>query len=293
MNKTLKRISSLALSGLLAVSLTFTAYAADSTVTYNGRDNWSFNPGSGYTTTDLFDGFKNVMPGDVLTEKIDIKNEAQDCDYIKVYLQALPHDETGNPLTYDEDFEEADGKASESNAERDETVVTMADFLSQLTMRVYNGEVLIYEGSPDETDGLASPVCLTNKLRKGQSVSLDVELAVPIELGNEYAYRVGEVDWKITIEEFDDPSGGGDGGGGGPSDGGESTGSGPGLSETTTILPLEIRLTDLLPQTGTLWWLVPILAIAGIMIFLGGMIRERKKDKNEISKRIRDSFKEK
>lgn len=277
MNKTLKRISSLALSGLLAVNLTFTAYAADSTVTYNGRDNWSFNPGSGYTTTDMFDGFKNVMPGDVLTEKIELKNEAQDSDYIKVYLQALPHDETGNPITYDEDFEEADGKASESNAERDETVVTMADFLAQLTMRVYNGEALIYEGSPDETDGLTEPVYLA-KLRRGQSVSLDVELEVPIEMGNEYAYRVGEVDWKIRIEAFEDSGGGGSSGGGDPSSGGDPSGGGPGTPVTGTILPFDIPLAGFLPQTGTLWWLAAVLLLAGISATGIGFVLSCKKD---------------
>ncbi len=277
MTKTLKRISSLALSGLLAASLTLTAYAADSTVTYKGKDNWVFNPGSGYTSSDLFDGFKNVMPGDVRAEKIDIKNEANSCDYIKVYLQAVPHDENGNPLTYDEDFEEADGKASASDAERDETIATMADFLSQLSMQVSNGEEIIYEASPDELGGLKEPVFLAS-LRRGTSVSLDVELQVPIEMGNEYAYRVGEVDWKFLIEEFNDSSSGGGGGGGG---GGGTPGGGPGSpsTPTTTILPFDVPLA--LPQTGTLWWLVPILAIGGIGMFLIGMKRRKENEDEE------------
>ncbi len=37
-----------------------------------------------------------------------------------------------------------------------ETVATMSDFLAQLTMRVYNGGELVYNATPDQTDGLSS-----------------------------------------------------------------------------------------------------------------------------------------
>lgn len=283
MKKIWKKLSAFVMSLCLFTGLAANAFAADSVdsvVTYTGKGNWNFAPGSGYTDTDLFDGLKDVMPGDVRTETITIKNEAKSCDYIKVYLQAVPHDENGNPLTYDEDFEEKDGKATGSDAERDETVTTMAEFLSQLSMRIYSGDSMIYEASPDETDGLKEPVYLVS-LRKGKSVSLDVTLEVPIEMGNEYMHRVGEVDWKILVEEFNDsPSGGGgsSGGPGGPEGSGSS--GGPGVSETTTILPFEIPLAAL-PQTGTLWWLVPILAALGIAIFFVGMLRGRKNKEDE------------
>ena len=206
MKRTFKTFSSLLLTFVMLMSLTVTAFAADSTVTYKGKGDWEFSPGSGYTSTDLFDGFKNVMPGDKRTEAITIKNEAKDSDYIKAYLQAVLHNEEGNPLTYSEEFENTDGKDQADVAgQRDETVATMHDFLSQLTMRIWNGEEIIYEASPDDLDGLAEPVFLAS-LRSGKSVSLRVELEVPIEMGNEYAYRVGEVDWKFKVEAFDDPS---------------------------------------------------------------------------------------
>lgn len=206
MKRTLRTISSLLLAWIIVMGLSATAFAAESTVTFKGKtEDIEIKPGSGYTGTDLFEGFKDVMPGDKLTESIEIKNKATDCDYIKVYLQALLHDEQGNPLIYNEDFEEADGKDADLDTGRDETAVTMQDFLAQLTMRVYNGSELIYEASPDELDGLAEPVFLAS-LRKDQSITLTVELDVPIELGNEYAYRVGEVDWKFKVEAFDNPS---------------------------------------------------------------------------------------
>jgi len=186
MKRKLKSISSILLAIALILSVSVTAFAADSTVTFKGaQEGFEFQPGSEYTATDLFDNFKNVMPGDQLTETIQLKNEATDCDYIKLYMRAVVHDENDNPL-------------SEKVAET-ETVATMQDFLSQLTMRIYNGDELIYNASPDEAGALANNVLL-GTLSKGESLNLRVELDVPIELGDEYANRVGEVDWIFLAE---------------------------------------------------------------------------------------------
>lgn len=201
MKNFMKRISSLALAVLLVLAIGLPVFAADTAVTYTD-DGFKFGTGSNaYTETDLFDDFKNVMPGDSLTQNVEIKNTAKNCDYIKVYLRAVVHDEEGNPLT----------------VETDETVATMQDFLKQLTMRIYNGtDDLIYESTPDQAGALAENVLL-GQLMKGESLKLKVELDVPIELGNEYANRVGEVDWiflaeaisldKITVHKIWDDNG--------------------------------------------------------------------------------------
>lgn len=209
MKNFMKRFSALLLVFVMVMGLSVTAFAVDSTVTFKGfgeKGGFDFQPGSAYSAADLFDNFKNVMPGDELTETIRIKNEARDCDYIKLYLRAEVHDEDGNPLTYDEAFEHADGKDQAGvGGERDETVATMQDFLSQLHMRVYNGDQLIYDSTPDQEGALAENVFLA-KLTVGETAELTVELDVPIELGNEYSNRVGEVDWIFTAEGFDRPS---------------------------------------------------------------------------------------
>lgn len=141
-----------------------------------------------------------AMPGDCLSDDIQIENDADDCDYIKLYLKAVPHDEQGNPFTYSEQFENIDGKdQTQIEGQRDETFVTMQDFLSVLTMRIYNGEDLIYEASPDQKASLTDYVLL-GTLRNGEMLSLHIELDVPITLGNEYADRVGEVDWVFLAE---------------------------------------------------------------------------------------------
>lgn len=203
----MRKICFLLLSIMLVVSLAIPAYAVGSTVIFDGsQGRISFDVKSGYTSSDLFDNFKNVMPGDRLSETITIKNNAWAYDYIKVYIRAIPHDESNNPLTYSESFENQDGKdQTDISGQRDESVTTMADFLSQLTMRVYDGNTLIYEASPDELDGMKENVYL-GKVNRNRSMNLHVELDVPIELGNEYANRVGEVDWVFTVEGHNIPT---------------------------------------------------------------------------------------
>ena len=200
MKRNVKNLFSLLLVVALVLALSATASAAS--VTFNAKDDYVLAPGSGYTDTDLFDNFKNVMPGDQLTETVTFRNSARDCDYIKVYLKAVPHDETANPLTYSEQFEYEDGKdQSEVFYQRDETVASMQDFLSQLSMRIYNGGTEIYNASPDQAGALADYVLL-GQLTYGQTLDLTVELDVPLDLGNEYAHRVGEVDWLFLVEAF-------------------------------------------------------------------------------------------
>ena len=200
--KKLKSIFSLGLMFILLMSVNVTA-SAESSITYNGQENgFDFQPGSDYTDTDLFNNFKDVMPGDVLTETITFTNSATDSDFVNLYMKAVAHDEESNPLTYNEETENAEGKDEQNvEGERDETVATMSDFLSQLTMKVYNGDELIYEGTPDSTGSLTD-FKLLGTFRSGESTTLTVELSVPAELGNEYANRVGEVDWVFHVEAY-------------------------------------------------------------------------------------------
>ena len=79
----------------------------------------------------------------------------------------------------------------------------MSDFLNQLTMTVTQDGKTIFSGKANELDGLKKNVLL-GTLRRNKSVTLDVTLTVPADLGNEYANRVGEVDWLFTVEEYDD-----------------------------------------------------------------------------------------
>ena len=203
MKKTCKTIASLVMMLVLLLGIGAPAYA-EGTVSYQGgAEKFVFTPGSGYTDTDLFDGFKNVMPGDELAQTIQVKNGFFGTGSVRIYLRAVAHDEQANPLTYSESFEDLAGKDQAGiPGQRDETVATMSDFLSQLYMEVWQGDRCIFTGSPDELDGLKNNVLLAT-VPRGKSVTLTVTLGVPSDLGNEYANRVGEVDWVFTAEELD------------------------------------------------------------------------------------------
>ena len=186
MKKTLKTISALALALVLLLGMGATAFA-ESKVTYEGgAEKFVFLPGSEYTETDLFENFKGVMPGDVITQEITVQNNYTKAEKVKIYLRAVVHDEQGNPLS--------------EEVARTEDLVSMQDFLSQLTMTVKQGDKVLFSASPDELDGLKENVLLGTFPGRSKSI-LTVELSVPIELGNEYANRVGEVDWVFTAEE--------------------------------------------------------------------------------------------
>ena len=186
MKKTLKTISALALVLVLLLGMSVTAFA-ESKVTYEGgAEKFVFLPGSEYSETDLFENFKGVMPGDVITQEITVRNNYTKAEKVNIYLRAVVHDEQGNPLS--------------EEVARTEDLVSMQDFLSQLTMTVKQGDKVLFSASPDELDGLKENVLLGTFPGKSYT-KLVVELSVPIELGSEYANRVGEVDWVFTAEE--------------------------------------------------------------------------------------------
>lgn len=248
MKKSMKKLLSLAMILAALAALAVPALAADAVVSRKGNDIVIETTGSGYTDTDLFDNFKNVMPGDERTEAITIKNNVTGYDYVKLYIRAVPHDEQGNPLTYSETYENEDGKDQKNAAgERDETVAAMADFLSKLSMDVYlvnadGTKETIFSASPDKSAQLTDNVLL-GTFAKGQSTALEAVLTVPAELGNEYANRVGEVDWLFTVEGFNNEK-------------------------------------PLIP-TGQLNWPVVVFGALGALLIVGGVIVLGKKKKND------------
>ena len=190
MKKLYKAICTLVLMLLMVMSFASTVLADSPAITFNGfSKDFEFKPGSEYTKTDLFGNFKNVMPGDTVTETITFTNSATDCDFVNLYMRAEAHDEAANPLS--------------SKVAEKETVASMTDFLSGLSMKVWNGAELIYDASPDEADGLKSNQFL-GTFRTGETATLKVELTVPIDLDNEYANRLGEVDWIFHVEAYNE-----------------------------------------------------------------------------------------
>lgn len=146
-----------------------TALAA-STVTYEGgAEQFVFLPGSDLSGSDLFENFKNVMPGDVLTQQVQVENKSE--HEIRLYLRAEAVDEKSRA------------------------------FLNQLVMTVKCSDKEIFHASAAQKAQMTENTLL-GTISPGGSTQLTVELAVPIELGNEYMNAAGTVPWTFLAEEI-------------------------------------------------------------------------------------------
>lgn len=172
----MKRIITILFVFVIALSSVLPVYAADGKVTYSGNaGKFVFEPGSEHSLTDLFPNFKGVMPGDTLTQKITVKNDADNKVKVKIYMRSLG--------------------AHEDSVE----------FLSQLSLKVAKSEenkmAYMFDAAANETAQLTDWVCL-GTLYSGGEVNLDVTLDVPVALDNEFQNKIGYLDWEFMIEEF-------------------------------------------------------------------------------------------
>ncbi len=172
---TVKKICFLITVALLIASMGISAFAQGNVSFNPGTKKFVFSPGSEESPTDLFESFKNVMPGDSLTEKIEIRNEEANKVKIKLYIKAL---DTSKEEKSDEEFL-SKLKLSVKQDEKTELYKAPANEEAQLKDWVYLGTVF-----------------------SGGKVTLDVTLDVPAELGNEFQNAAGYVDWSFKVEEL-------------------------------------------------------------------------------------------
>lgn len=165
----MKKIITLCLSLLLALSLCSGALAAASVSFVGGAEKFVFLPGSEESDSDLFENFKGVLPGDVITQTITVQNNST--KKVRIYLKAEPV----------------------SDIHR--------DFLSQLSMTVDCKNKEIFDAAASETAQLTSKTLL-GTFKKNGSTELTVTLTVPETLGNEYMGDIGIVPWTFMVEEI-------------------------------------------------------------------------------------------
>lgn len=169
----MKKMTRLCLTLIMIFTVAMPVFATDGNVIYSGDSGkFIFEPGSDYSPTDLFPDFKDAMPGDTLTQKIMVKNNARKS--VKISMRALGAHENS------------------------------VDFLSKLNLSVEKvTDTPLFEATADQTAQLTEWRTL-GVLASGGEAELKVGLQVPTDLDNNYQELVGYLDWEFMVEEIDD-----------------------------------------------------------------------------------------
>lgn len=168
----MKKVLPILLILLLLAGMVPAGASSSSNVLFKGgAENFVFMPGSVFTDTDMFTNFKNVMPGDVITQRIQVKNNSG--MQVRLYLRAEPVEERHR------------------------------EFLSHLNLQVTSKNEHVFDAAASQTAQLTENVPL-GVFKTAGSTELVLTLTVPYDLGNEYMLATGIIPWVFTAEEYID-----------------------------------------------------------------------------------------
>lgn len=191
------------------------------------------------TGDDFFSNWSTLMPGDVVSDTVQLKNSYH------------------RPVTL---------------YFRSETVSDNA-LAKALRMKIMAGDKTIYDGT---LNGAVSEKVELARLQSGQETTLTYTLTVPAELNNAYALADTQTKW-IFSAELRISSGGGDGGG--SSSGGHSgsdNSHGPGTQQETkpgsTGNPIQDAVEEVIDKTADwIWGHIPKMGDAGTEYILAAV----------------------
>lgn len=163
----MKKILSFVLTLLMLLGCV-TAQAVSLVRYEGGAEKFVFLPGTAFSESDLFENFKMVMPGDVLTQRITVRNSSD--KQMRIYLRAEPVDEK------------------------------YQEFLSRMNLQVSTKDGQIFDAAVSETGQLTENTLLGTFKRNG-STDLVLTLTVPFDLSNEFMCTMGIVPWTFMVEE--------------------------------------------------------------------------------------------
>ncbi len=162
----MKKVISILLA--LLVLTVGVAQAAPQVRYEGGAEEFIFLPGSAFSDSDLFEGFKGVMPGDVISQRITIRNTSD--KEVRIFLRADPVEEKHR------------------------------DFLSRMNLQVSTRDGQIFDAATSETGQLTENTLL-GTFKQGGNTELMLTLTVPYDLGNDFMATMGIVPWTFLVEE--------------------------------------------------------------------------------------------
>lgn len=149
---------------------------------------------------DFFANWDRLMPGDVMTGTVEIKN-----NYSPAEIFFRTENRTENIV------DEADGVAGTEASEKDTDKATSSDLLAQLNLKIENDNQVIYDGP---MSGITSPTSLGD-YSVGSSTKLTYTVTMPAKLQNEYSLTDTVTRWIFSVEpsgtEYEFPKTGGPG----------------------------------------------------------------------------------
>ncbi len=180
-NTLIKALLSFLAASLLMVGLATGAYALESSVVLDGTGNLVTIPGD-----DLFSELKDLMPGAVGTQTININNK--NSRTVDIYLKTAA----------------ADFLTEEQQAQ---SQALLENLTLTLVLKKPGGSTSTLYSGPATGPQSGKTISL-GKYRKNQAGTITATLTVPSELDNEFQNAVGKTKWIFSCVQRDDSSSG-------------------------------------------------------------------------------------